>query len=132
MQSAYRTGGRRRCVHLVALSWDLWKDVRTDADLKRTDMSLDSIYRQEIGDFGRRSGAAMVYRVAQERLPMFASWCERCMMPLDSVTREKHGFMNASMVNAARIRTTVIPEEAEYPEGFKTSLVEAIKKTAAW
>ena len=107
---------------------DMWKDARTDADLKRTDMSLDSIYRQEIGDLDRCSGAAMVYRVAQERLPMFASWCERCMMPLDSVTREKHGFMNASMVNAARIRTTVIPEEAEYPEGFKTSLVQSIKE----
>ncbi len=107
---------------------DLWKDARTDADLKRTDMSLDSIYRQEVGEAAMVSEAAMVYRVAQERLPMFTSWCERCMMPLDSVTREKHGFMNASMVNAARIRTTVIPEEAEYPEGFKTSLVEVYQR----
>ena len=107
---------------------DLWKDARTDADLKRTDMSLDSIYRQEVGDAKCQSEAAMVYRVARERLPMFTSWCGRCMMPLDSVTREKHGFMNASMVNATLIRTTVIPEEAEYPEGFKTSLVQSIKE----
>jgi DNA polymerase I len=69
-----------------------------------------------------------VYELAIERLPMFASWCERCMMPLDSVCREKHGFMNASMVNAWLIETTVIPEEAEYPEGFKTPLVEKVKE----
>jgi DNA polymerase elongation subunit (family B) len=107
---------------------DLWKDARTDADLKRTDMRLDSIYGNEFGNSGSPSEAAMIYRLARERLPMFTSWCERCMMPLDSVTREKHGFMNASMVNAARILTTVIPEEAEYPEGFKTPLVESVKE----
>jgi len=49
-------------------------------------------------------------------------------MPLDSVCREKHGFMNASMVNAALINTTVIPDTAEYPEGFKTPLVEKVKE----
>jgi DNA polymerase I len=49
-------------------------------------------------------------------------------MPLDSVCREKHGFMNASMVNAHLIGTTVIPEEAEYPEGFKTPLIEKVKE----
>ena len=107
---------------------DLWKDARTDADLKRTDLSLDSIYRKEFSTEGKKSEAVKVYELAVERLPMFASWCERCMMPLDSVCREKHGFMNASMVNAHLIETTVIPEEAEYPEGFKTPLVEKVKE----
>ncbi len=59
---------------------------------------------------------------------MFTSWCKRSMMPLDSVCREKHGFMNSSMVNAHMIKTTVLPEEAEYPEGFKTSLIESVKE----
>ncbi len=107
---------------------DLWKDARTDADLKRTDLSLDSIYRKELGGAQEKSVAAKVYELARERLPMFTSWCERCMMPLDSVCREKHGFMNASMVNARLIETTVIPEEAEYPEGFKTPLIEKVKE----
>lgn len=35
--------------------------------------------------------------------------------------------MNASMVNTHLIRTTVIPEVAEFPEGFKTPLVEKVK-----
>lgn len=109
---------------------DLWKDARTDADLKRTDLSLDSIYRSEFSTMGQgpASEAAKVYALAVERLPMFTSWCERCMMPLDSVCREKHGFMNASMVNARLIETTVIPGEAEFPEGFKTPLVERVKE----
>jgi DNA polymerase elongation subunit (family B) len=107
---------------------DLWKDARTDADLKRTDLSLDSIYRKEFSMEGKKSEAVKVYELAAGRLPMFTSWCERCMMPLDSVCREKHGFMNASMVNAHLIETTVIPEEAEYPEGFKTPLVEKVKE----
>lgn len=59
---------------------------------------------------------------------MFTSWCERCMMPLDTVCREKHGFMNASTVNYALIHSTVIPDAAEYPEGFKTPLVESVKE----
>jgi DNA polymerase elongation subunit (family B) len=107
---------------------DLWKDARTDADLKRTDLSLDSVYGREFSPAGQRSEAAKVYELAAERLPMFTSWCSRCMMPLDSVCREKHGFMNASMVNARLIGSTVIPETAEYPEGFKTPLVEAVKE----
>ncbi len=109
---------------------DLWKDARTDADLKRTDLSLDAIYRTEFSTMAQKpaSDAAKVYELATGRLPMFASWCERCMMPLDSVCREKHGFMNASMVNARLIGTTVIPGEAEYPEGFKTPLVEKVKE----
>lgn len=116
------------------LIMDLWKDARTDADLKRTDLSLGSIYDKEFsGEHAAakhlpESEAVKVYRLAAERLPMFTSWCRRCMMPLDSVCREKHGFMNASMVNAHMIKTTVIPEEAEFPEGFKTSLVEAVKE----
>ncbi len=107
---------------------DLWKDARTDADLKRTDLSLDSVYRAEFSAAGEKSEAARVYGLAVERLPMLASWCERSMMPLDSVCREKHGFMNASMVNAHLIAGTVIPDAAEFPEGFKTPLVEAMKE----
>lgn len=108
---------------------DLWKDARTDADLKRTDLSLGSVYGREFAGSGGAGGAAArVYGLAVERLPMFASWCRRCMMPMDSVCREKHGFMNASMVNAHLIATTVIPDTAEYPEGFKTPLVEAVKE----
>ncbi|HTY89799.1 MAG TPA: DNA polymerase domain-containing protein [Methanocella sp.] len=107
---------------------DLWKDARTDADLKRTDLTLDSVYDKEFSGHAEKSEAARVYELAVERLPMFTSWCQRCMMPLDSVCREKHGFMNASMVNAALIGTTVIPDTAEYPEGFKTPLVESVKE----
>jgi DNA polymerase elongation subunit (family B) len=107
---------------------DLWKDARTDADLKRTDLSLYAIYRAEFGDKAAYSEASMVYGLARERLPMFLSWCERCMMPIDSVCREKHGFMNSSMVNYELIGTTVIPEEAEYPGGFKTPIVEELKE----
>jgi DNA polymerase elongation subunit (family B) len=107
---------------------DLWKDARTDADLKRTDLSLDSVYDKEFSCQAEKSAAARVYELAVERLPMFTSWCQRCMMPLDSVCREKHGFMNASMVNAALINNTVIPDTAEYPEGFKTPLVETVKE----
>ena len=59
---------------------------------------------------------------------MFISWSERCMMPVDSVCREKHGFMNASMVNYAMIGSAVIPEDAEFPEGFKTPIVEKLKE----
>jgi DNA polymerase, archaea type len=107
---------------------DLWKDARTDADLKRTDLTLRSVYDTEFSGAPEKSEAAKVYELARERLPMFASWCQRCMMPLDSVCREKHGFMNASMVNARLIGSTVIPETAEYPEGFKTPLVESVKE----
>lgn len=69
---------------------DLWKDARTDADLKRTDLSLESIYRSEFSTIVRRSEseASKVYELAPGRLPMFTSWCQRCMMPLDSVCRE--------------------------------------------
>lgn len=107
---------------------DLWKDARTDADLKHTGMSLDSVYEAEFGIRSTVTKAEKVYMLARERLPMLTSWCERCMMPLDSVCREKHGFMNASMVNAALIGSTVIPDEAEYPEGFKTPLIEELKE----
>ncbi|MCD1295589.1 DNA polymerase [Methanocella sp. CWC-04] len=107
---------------------DLWKDARTDADLKRTDLSLDAVYEAEFGDNVPCAEAEKIYRLAKERLPMFLSWCERCMMPLDSVCREKHGMMNASMVNYALIGSTIIPDEAEYPEGFKTPLVEDLKE----
>lgn len=107
---------------------DLWKDARTDADLKRTDLSLDSVYDKEFTRPGKKSEAVKVYELATERLPMFTSWCQRCLMPLDSVCREKHGFMNASMVNAHLIGSTVIPDTAEYPEGFKTPLVESVKE----
>jgi DNA polymerase elongation subunit (family B) len=108
---------------------DLWKDARTDADLKRTDLSLESVYGKEFSSAGEGKGDVVkVYELAAERLPMLASWCERCMVPLDSVCREKHGFMNASMVNAHLIGTTVIPDEAEFPEGFKTPLVERVKE----
>lgn len=109
------------------ITMDLWKDARTDADLKRTDLSLGGVYGAEFEERGK-SEVAMVYRLARERLPMFTSWCDRCMMPLDSVCREKHGFMNASVVNYTMIGTTVVPEQAEYPEGFKTSLIETLKE----
>jgi DNA polymerase I len=92
---------------------DLWKDARTDADLKRTGLELDDIFGAEFHDQqgtppcrkqgtppcrSRKSPASMVYDLATERLPMLMSWCQRCLMPLDSVCREKHGFMNASSV----------------------------------
>jgi DNA polymerase elongation subunit (family B) len=111
---------------------DLWKDARTDADLKRTGLKLGDVFRAEFG--GTESGGArstpatMVHRLARERLPMMLSWCHRCLMPLDSVSREKHGFMNASSVNAFLMPTTVIPDEQEFPEGFKTPLVERLKE----
>lgn len=106
---------------------DLWKDARTDADLKRTGLDLDDVFGAEFHE--RRTGpASMVYDLAKERLPMLASWCHRCLMPLDSVCREKHGFMNASSVNSFLIHSTVIPDEQEFPEGFKTPLVEQLKE----
>jgi len=108
--------------------FDLWRDARTDADMKRTDLSLDSIYDTEFDDGSHDGEAAMIYRLARERLPMFTAWCERCMMPLDTVCREKHGFMNASMVNYALIHETVIPDTAEFPEGFKTPQTEILKE----
>jgi DNA polymerase I len=89
---------------------DLWKDARTDADLKRTGLKLGDVFDAEFGG-ARATPAAMVHRLARERLPMLLSWCQRCLMPLDSVSREKHGFMNASSVNAFLIPTTVIPDE---------------------
>lgn len=107
---------------------DLWKDARTDADLKRTDLSLKSVYNAGRRASCDKTGASMVYDMARERLPMFISWSERCMMPVDSVCREKHGFMNASMVNYAMIGSAVIPEDAEFPEGFKTPIVEKLKE----
>ena len=106
---------------------DLWKDARTDADLKRTGLKLGDVFGAEFGG-DRATPASMVYRLALERLPMLLSWCQRCLMPLDSVSREKHGFMNASSVNAFLIPTTVIPDEQEFPEGFKTPLVERLKE----
>lgn len=106
---------------------DLWKDARTDADLKRTGLDLDDVFGAEFHE-KRNSPASMVYDLARERLPMLASWCQRCLMPLDSVCREKHGFMNASSVNSALIQSTVIPDEQEFPEGFKTPLVEQLKE----
>jgi DNA polymerase elongation subunit (family B) len=106
---------------------DLWKDARTDADLKRTGLKLGDVFDAEFGG-DRATPAGMVHRLARERLPMLLSWCQRCLMPLDSVSREKHGFMNASSVNAFLIPTTVIPDEQEFPEGFKTPLVERLKE----
>ena len=106
---------------------DLWKDARTDADLKRTGLKLGDVFSAEFGGAGR-TPAAMVHRLARERLPMLLSWCQRCLMPLDSVCREKHGFMNASSVNAFLIASTVIPDGPEYPEGFKTPAVERLKE----
>ncbi|WP_424359842.1 DNA polymerase domain-containing protein [Methanocella sp. MCL-LM] len=106
---------------------DLWKDARTDADLKRTGLDLDDVYGAEFHE-SRKSPASMVYDLARERLPMLMSWCHRCLMPLDSVCREKHGFMNASSVNSTLIESTVIPDEPEYPEGFKTPLTEQLKE----
>jgi DNA polymerase elongation subunit (family B) len=108
--------------------FDLWRDARTDADMKRTDLSLDSIYDAEFDGDPHDSEAAMVYRLARERLPMFTAWCQRCMMPLDTVCREKHGFMNASMVNYALIHEVVVPDTAEFPEGFKNPQTEMIKE----
>jgi DNA polymerase elongation subunit (family B) len=108
--------------------FDLWRDARTDADMKRTDLSLDSIYDAEFDGDPHDSEAGMVYRLARERLPMFTAWCQRCMMPLDTVCREKHGFMNASMVNYALIHKVVVPETAEFPEGFKTPQAEMLKE----
>ena len=108
--------------------FDLWRDARTDADLKKTDLSLNSIFNLEFGDEHLDGDAPMIYQLVRERLPMFTSWCERCAMPLDTVCREKHGFMNASMVNYALIQSTVVPDVAEYPEGFKTPLVEIVKE----
>ncbi len=106
---------------------DLWKDARTDADLKRTGLDLDDVFDAEF--HSKKTGpASMVYDLARERLPMLMSWCQRCLMPLDSVCREKHGFMNASSVNSFLIQSTVIPDEQEYPEGFKTPLVEQLKE----
>jgi DNA polymerase I len=106
---------------------DLWKDARTDADLKRTGLTLDSVFGAEFSNV-EATPAAMVHRLAQERLPMLLSWCQRCLMPLDSVCREKHGFMNASAVNSFLIGSTVIPDEQEFPEGFKTPVVERLKE----
>ncbi len=111
---------------------DLWKDARTDADLKRTGLTLDSVFGAEFSKATDASSAAtpaaMVHRLARERLPMLLSWCQRCLMPLDSVCREKHGFMNASAVNSFLIESTVIPDEQEFPEGFKTPVVEQLKE----
>ncbi len=111
---------------------DLWKDARTDADLKRTGLTLNSVFGSEFCKATDASSAAtpaaMVHRLAQERLPMLLSWCQRCLMPLDSVCREKHGFMNASAVNSFLIGSTVIPDEQEFPEGFKTPVVEQLKE----
>ncbi len=106
---------------------DLWKDARTDADLKRTGLTLNSVFGAEFSNV-EATPAAMVHRLAQERLPMLLSWCQRCLMPLDSVCREKHGFMNASAVNSFLIGSTVIPDEQEFPEGFKTPVVEQLKE----
>jgi DNA polymerase elongation subunit (family B) len=107
---------------------DLWKDARTDADLKRTGLKLGDVFGAEFNADRGRSPAAMVHALARERLPMLLSWCQRCLMPLDSVCREKHGFMNASSINAFLIGSTVIADEAEFPEGFKTPEVEQLKE----
>ena len=97
---------------------------RPEADRPHAGLGL----RRGVQQGAEATPAAMVHRLARERLPMLLSWCQRCLMPLDSVCREKHGFMNASAVNSFLIESTVIPDEQEFPEGFKTPVVEQLKE----
>lgn len=103
---------------------DLWRDARTDAELKRTDLSLGAACRAALGE--ERDDVDALWQLASLRLSMLLDWSTRSKVPLADVCRQKHGFMNRMVINDFLTGRALIPSTAEKAWGFHTTDQEVL------